>query len=324
MSSSPSSVGINQSARRATARRGVVLFLSLVALFNALSVAVVVHTGNTAWFLALMWSVAASSLICRLVLREGIRDVSFRFGGRRVLFFLAAALAYPLVIGLVAYVIAWTTGLADYHSPPRGFPLGLLLAATVTTLVACLSTTGEEIGWRGYLLIRLIDAGVPRPVLVSGIIWALWHAPLIITGSYVVNGGGNRLAGLIGFAATTIAAAFVLARLRLESGSIWPAVVLHAGWNSIIQSAFDPATSGSGARLWLGEGGLLVASVAVLSAVLTTRGRWLALRAPGTSLDSSAGDGEAGGDQFLGAGPWRRFTGRVQRAEPGVSEAREG
>jgi membrane protease YdiL (CAAX protease family) len=199
------------------------------------------------WLLALMWSVAVSSGICRLVLREGFRDVSFRFGGRRTLVVLLAAMAYPVGIAVVAYGIAWGTGIAQYHTPPRGFLLGLLLAATVSTALNCLATTGEEIGWRGYMLTRLIDAGVRRPVLVSGLIWAAWHVPLIVTGVYEVNHGGSTIAGLAGFAMTTVSSAFVIARVRFETGSIWPPIVLHAAWNSVIQGAFDPATSGTGA-----------------------------------------------------------------------------
>jgi membrane protease YdiL (CAAX protease family) len=260
------------------------LFFSLVTVFNLIFVAVVARTGDTRWFLALMWSVALASVICRLVLREGFGDVSFRFGGRRTLGIILAAVAYPAVIGLVAYGTAWATGLAGYTSPPHGFLTGLLLAVTATTAVACISTTGEEIGWRGYMLTRLIDAGVRRPVLVSGLIWAAWHAPLIITGAYVVNSGGSKAMGLAGFALTTVSSAFVIARVRLETGSIWPAIVLHAAWNSIIQSAFDPATTGEGAHVWLGEGGILVALVAVAAATLASLGRWTKLRAPGIPL----------------------------------------
>lgn len=40
----------------------------------------------------------------------------------------------------------------------------------------------EEIGWRGYMLTRLIDAGVLRPVLASALIWGLWHVPLVLAG----------------------------------------------------------------------------------------------------------------------------------------------
>ncbi len=39
---------------------------------------------------------------------------------------------------------------------------------------------GEEIGWHGYMLTRLVDAGVAKPILTSGLIWGLWHVPLIL------------------------------------------------------------------------------------------------------------------------------------------------
>jgi len=271
-------------SRRAAARRGLLLFLSLVAVFNVIFTTVVVKTGNTVWFVVLMWSVALASVICRLVLREGFGDVSFRFGGRRTFYVLLGAVVFPIAIGLVAYGAAWVTGLADYQSPPRGFLGALLLAATATTAVSCLFTLGEEIGWRGYMLTRLIDAGVPRPVLVSGLIWAFWHAPLIISGAYVVNSGGSKLLGLAGFVVTVVSLAFVIARVRLETGSIWPAVVLHASWNSVIQNAFDHASAGPGAGIWLGEGGALVAGVAVIATTLAWRGRWTTLRSPGDPL----------------------------------------
>ena len=271
--------------RRAKARRSLKLFFSLVAGFNILFVAIVALTGNTIWFVALMWSVALSSIICRLVFREGFKDVSFRFGGRRTLAYIAAGLVFPVVVGILSYGTAWLTGLAAFTSPPGGFFGGLLLAVTVTTALGCITTTGEEIGWRGYMLTRLIDAGVPRPVLASGVIWTLWHAPLIIVGLYQV-GGGTPLLGLLGFAATTTSAAFLLARVRLATGSIWPAVVLHGAWNSVIQSAFDPAVAGHGSSMWLGEGGILVAIVVVGLTILATRGRWTMLRAPGILFDA--------------------------------------
>src|SRR3712207_8890528 len=73
---------------------------------------------------------------------------------------------------------------------------------------------------------------------------------------------------------------YVIARLRLESGSVWPAVVLHAAWNHIIQQLFDPATTGAGATLWVGESGVLTALALVLAAVVFSRGRWSVLREP--------------------------------------------
>lgn len=90
-------------AARGTARRGLLLYCVLVAVFNAAFVWAVVRTGDARWFLAMMWSAAAASAICRLVLREGFRDVSFRSGGVRTLGFVAAAVAFPVAVGLVAY-----------------------------------------------------------------------------------------------------------------------------------------------------------------------------------------------------------------------------
>jgi membrane protease YdiL (CAAX protease family) len=266
------------------ARRGLVLYGLLVVVFDAVFVGVIVGTGDAQWIFALMWSVAVASVICRLVLREGFRDVSFRFGGVRTLGFVAAAVAFPVVIGLVAYGVGWATGLADYVAPPGGFVAGLLLAATVSTVVSCVSAAGEEIGWRGYMLTRLIEGGIRYPVLVSGVVWGLWHVPLIVTGLYVAGGQQSMVVTLAVFMVGATAFAFVLARFRLQTGSIWPAIVLHGAWNSVIQSAFDPAAAGLRAQLWLGESGILVALTLVVAAVLMSLGRWPMLRAPGQPL----------------------------------------
>jgi membrane protease YdiL (CAAX protease family) len=55
---------------------------------------------------------------------------------------------------------------------------------------------GEEIGWRGYMLTRLIDARVPAPILTSGIVWALWHLPLVLGGGYPVASSPVAIAAL--------------------------------------------------------------------------------------------------------------------------------
>ena len=61
-----------------------------------------------------MFAPAAASVVARLVLREGFADVSFRFGGRRTWKMILLALAFPIIVGLVAYGVAWATGLARF------------------------------------------------------------------------------------------------------------------------------------------------------------------------------------------------------------------
>src|SRR5215208_6290453 len=99
------------------ARRGLAIYLAVVVVLTALF-DVLVITFSPLWIFALMWSPAAASVVTRLVLREGFADVSFRFGGRRTLKMILLALVFPIVIGLVAYGIAWATGLAQFDPPP--------------------------------------------------------------------------------------------------------------------------------------------------------------------------------------------------------------
>jgi uncharacterized protein len=161
-------------------------------------------------------------------------------------------------------------------SPVVVFGINLAVAATIGTIFSIRTAAGEEIGWRGYMLTRLIDAGVPKPLLVSGTIWGLWHVPLILGGVYLAGPPPVFSASL--WMVVAVSSSFVFARLRLETGSVWPAVALHASWNSVIQIAFDPASTGAEVTLWVGESGILVTLTMIVAAVIFARGRWAVSR----------------------------------------------
>ena len=275
------------------ARRGLAIYFAVLVPLSAVFQALMIR-GSLSWVWALMWTPAAASVVARLVLREGFADVSFRLGGRRGWKAVGLALIFPIVLGLIAYGIAWTTGLvqfsprpirlaapyvADITSPAVVFVINLAVAATIVTVFSARTAAGEEFGWRGYMLTRLIDAGVPRPVLASGLIWGLWHVPLILGGVYLVGPPPVLAAAL--WMVTATAFSFVFARLRLETGSVWPAVALHAAWNAAIQAAFDSASTGPLTTLWVGESGILVALTMVVAAAAFSYGRWTTRRVPG-------------------------------------------
>jgi membrane protease YdiL (CAAX protease family) len=157
------------------------------------------------------------------------------------------------------------------------FVIMLAVSTFISVFPNSLFAAGQEIGWRGYMLTRLIDAGMPRPILASGLIWGLWHVPLVLAGLYAAGSSPVLSAVLIMVTATSFS--YLLARMRLETGSIWPAIVLHGAWNSIIQTAFDPATA-AGATLWVGESGILTALALVAAAIIFSRGRWTIRRVP--------------------------------------------
>ncbi|MFB8275315.1 CPBP family glutamic-type intramembrane protease [Nocardia colli] len=274
--------------RRRTAQRGVGIFLVGLVVLSAPAMIYAVIAQNEIAVLFLMWAPGVAGLISRLVLREGFGDISLRLGGRRTWWALLIGLGYPVGVAAAAYGVGWASGLAQFITPSGAstgwvaFGGELLVGLGLGTAIGLVFALGEELGWRGYLLTRLIDAGVPRPIMVSGLIWAAWHLPLILGGSYLTGNGGSvpLIAALFVVQVTVVS--YVFARLRLDTGSIWPAVVLHASWNSVIQSVFDPHTSGSQAWLWLGEQGVLTLAANVIGVVLVYRLSGRFLRQPPT------------------------------------------
>jgi membrane protease YdiL (CAAX protease family) len=124
-------------------------------------------------------SPAIASVFTRLVMHGGFKDVSFRLRGPRMGGAFLLALLFPFIVGAVAYGFMYLTGLAEFDPPPfpvaAGSPLGqfgaILAFSLVGILLLLIPDAGEEIGWRGYLLLRMIDARLPRPVNLSSLVW---------------------------------------------------------------------------------------------------------------------------------------------------------
>ncbi|WP_186438563.1 CPBP family intramembrane glutamic endopeptidase [Cohnella terricola] len=218
-----------------------------------------------------------ASILARVLLREGAADISLKIGGRLARRTLPFILLFPVVIGLVAYGTAWITGLVEYvtpdtfikASPAITFIAMLLLQMIVGTAVGLIGSVGEELGWRGYMLTRLIDARIPYPMLISGIIWGLWHLPVMIAGNY--NSGPYPALSVLLFMISIASFGYIIGRMRLKTGSVWPAVFLHASWNAVIQDVFDAFSQGKNALLWTGESGILVAFALLATAWFISR-----------------------------------------------------
>ncbi|WP_430592182.1 CPBP family intramembrane glutamic endopeptidase [Humidisolicoccus flavus] len=101
----------------------------------------------------------------------------------------------------------------------------LPLAAFINLLPAL----GEELGWRGWLLPKLMPLGTVPALLISGVVWGLWHAPLVLLGyNYPGVPGWLGVTAMIGMC---IVFGAVFGWLRLRSESVWPAALAHAAFN---------------------------------------------------------------------------------------------
>ncbi|WP_404472783.1 lysostaphin resistance A-like protein [Microbacterium aerolatum] len=139
-------------------------------------------------------------------------------------------------------------------------------AATVNAVVAF----GEELGWRGFLVPALRPLGTWPALLISGAIWGLWHAPIILLG---YNFARYDITGVLLMTAGCIAWGVLLGWLRLRSASVWPAVFAHGMMNAcaalvgLVYAAgttFDMALAGP-----LGVAGWIVCATVVVVLALT-------------------------------------------------------
>ncbi|WP_205649451.1 CPBP family intramembrane glutamic endopeptidase [Agromyces sp. LHK192] len=97
------------------------------------------------------------------------------------------------------------------------------------TLISCFAAFGEELGWRGWLQPALRPLGIVPALLITGVIWGLWHAPIILLG---YNYQRTDLVGVLCMVAFCVLAGFVIGWMRLRSASVWPAVVAHGAVNT--------------------------------------------------------------------------------------------
>jgi len=258
----------------------IIIFLALTFVLSAISWVPIMRAGDLAaggglYILATMWCPGIAAIITRLITQRNVRGMGWipRTPG-----LLALAYILPLLYAFPVYLIAWASGLGGFDpsawsvEPGMSPLMGLLMIASVGALMGMISATGEEIGWRGLLVPELAKVTSFRnTALISGLIWAAWHMPLMIAANY--HGEGTPIAySLICFAAMIVALSFVMAWITLKSRSLWPAAVLHATHNLFVQGVFDGATVETASTNWLtSEFGAGLAITIAIAALLLVR-----------------------------------------------------
>ncbi len=266
---------------RLTARREAVLFAVLV-LAMALGLSLLPGDG-----VALYGWTPALAVVLILVLTGKARSRSawaalgFGRSGRSLWL---SAVAIPMVVLSTGYLVASAGGMTGLALPagisvPRfGITWLVLLPA------GAISAIGEELGWRGFLLPRLAPLGRVRAGLAIGLLWAVWHYPLIlISGAYH---GGADLPFLALFTATVVAITFISNELRMATGSAWPSTILHGAHNASWDQMRSLATRPSGSLdLVAGEAGLvpLLLYGAVAVWIIAMRRDWVETRRQASS-----------------------------------------
>ncbi len=194
------------------------------------------------------FSPAIGALIVRKwVTREGFADAGLRLYFRKSWPYYLCALCYPLVVVPVALFLAWVSqaGTPDFSAIRAGSLLQMVLLSLISTPVIW----GEEFGWRGYLQIRLFAGKPALAAIATGVIWGIWHYPMILMGFLF---SGNPL-GLALYPVNMIFTSILYGWLMARSGSVWTASLAHAMGNSLLNPLLQSLLPGVGWPLvWAG------------------------------------------------------------------------
>lgn len=227
------------------------------------------------WALA-MWGPGIAAIVTTLyVEKKSFRSFRLNTLGPKRYYLWAWLL--PVVFTLIGWGFTLLFGIAKMDTDftmirdllkatPGGseIPVSLVIIAqtiqalTIGPLINMLFTMGEELGWRGYLLPKLLPLGQWKAVVLSGIIWGAWHTPAIMQGH---NYPGYPILGSFMMIVFCVLLGTIISWLYLNTKSPWVAALAHGSVNAIaglpvlfLKPGFNMALGGTLAAptAWIG------------------------------------------------------------------------
>ena len=259
----------------------IILFLIILSVLSSLAYFAILKLNPTSIYVgALMISPALASFIT-LKLRK--RRLSSLPWSLKKLRYLKLAYVTPILYVSIAYVLIWLLGFGDLINTERitqwrnelgidsanqtiVIAVMIFLLLTVGVIKNLGSTLGEEIGWRGFLIYELRKVMSFKALsIVSGIIWAIWHYPII---NLMYGGSENLVIHLSSFTVMIVGISVILAYFTFKSNSLWPAAIYHSVHNIYIQKICTPLTiTNDKSFLWMDEYGFMIPIITTLFAV---------------------------------------------------------
>lgn len=259
----------------------IILFLIILIALSSIAYYAILKLNPTSIYIgALMLSPALASFITLKIRKRPISSLPWSI---KELKYIKLSYLTPVLYVSIAYVLIWLLGLGSLINTERVLKwsneLGIdssnqilviivmiFLLLTVGVIKNLVSTLGEEIGWRGFLIFELRKVmSFKALAIVSGIIWAIWHFPII---DLMYGRGENLLLHLSAFTIMIIGVSIILAYYTFKSNSLWPAALYHSVHNIYIQKICTPLTiSNENTTFWIDEYGFMIPIVTTIFAV---------------------------------------------------------
>jgi membrane protease YdiL (CAAX protease family) len=227
-------------------------FLLLTVVYSVVALAGVSVQGQSAIFrgvgnlLLTLWTLLVISIVGQSS-KAKLKRAGLQLGDldRGVKFILGVIVFFALQAGLNLLL-----GLGDFQGQVEQIygisisagirPLALIvafgLAITGIPLSGLALVFGEEYGWRGFLQDELTPIGKRKTALIVGLIWGLWHFPIILSGVHTYPSTLLGLGlGLVFFGLWGVVQSYAV----YTTGSIWVAAFLHGVVNSVYAFMLD-------------------------------------------------------------------------------------
>jgi len=267
-------------------KKPIAIFLVLTFALSCIFYFLIIHTGKLGsgfgmYVTGLMWCPGMSAILTSIILKRKISLLGWQWGNPRYQLW---SYLVPLCYALVAYLIVWFVGWGKFYNEEFvkqvAGAFGFEKLPHIVTIIlyfilmglfglpgSISSAMGEEIGWRGFFVPELFKhTSYTKTALLSGIVWSLWHYPILIFADY--NSGTPTWYALTCFTVMVVSISFIFAWFRLKSGSLWTGVLLHASHNLFIQSIFTPLTKDTGnTKYFIDEFGAVLPVVCLLLAI---------------------------------------------------------
>lgn len=201
-----------------------------------------------------MFGPAFANIITRVITKEGKADLLLQpnFENKRWVYYLAAWILPGIltIAGIIIFFILFPKFfdatlssllkmLNNASESVNVNPWMIVILQTIqalflSPLLNALPTFGEEFGWRGYLQPKLMPLGGQQAVLLTGLIWGVWHWPVILMGhNYGLDYFGAPFLGPLAMVLFTLSLSVIFGWVTVKAGSVWPAVIAHGALNGI-------------------------------------------------------------------------------------------
>ena len=178
---------------------------------------------------------SAAHLLTRLLTKEGFQNTYLSINIKGNAKWYLSSVWVMLLESMLVALLLWKL-FAGHLTITEALPtkslkavIAMVLLQIAFSLIIVFPAFGEEWGWRGYMMPKLMKLmPTSSAVVIGGILWGLWHAPLTIAGhNFGVDYWGYPWWGIVQMCLMCIAMNAFLTLLTEKTKSVYPASFAH-------------------------------------------------------------------------------------------------